>query len=94
MALHITRPTPNHPALSLSASVEMIEVDVLDHDGAPVATLTKRAWDCAGAACIDLAATPRTVRIGVNGRPYVRLSIGELAGMRLRGDARYWLGVA
>lgn len=94
MALHVTRPTPNHPALSLSAREEMIEVDVLDHDGAPVATLTKRAWDCAGAACIDLAAVPRTVRIGVNGRPYVKLNIGELAGMRLRHDAHYWLGVA
>ena len=94
MALQINRGTPKHPVLRLSGRENVIDVDILDHDGSFVSVRVKRAWDCAGAACIDLVARPRTVRVADDGRAYVKLDIGELAGLRLRNEAYYWLGVS
>lgn len=88
----ITRPRELPPVLVLDTREAVIEVDILDHDGALVCTRSKRAFDCAGAACIEIATVYYTVRVE-NGRPCVRLRWGDLSGLRITKTARYWLGV-
>lgn len=72
---------------------QMIAVDVFDHDGTLITTMSKRAWSSAGVATVDIATTPRPVQI-VDGRPSVKLFFAELSGMRLRHESMRWLGVA
>lgn len=76
-----------YPTLSLHPAREAhVEFDILDCDGSHVNTLTGRAFDAAGAACVYLSASPRALRV-VNGRPAVILRHAELLGARLWREA-------
>ena len=89
--IQITRPTViEHLRIN---SEQMITVDVLDHDGSLVTTMSKRAWSSAGVATVEIATTPRPVQM-VAGRPSVKLFFAELSGMRIRHESMRWLGVA
>ena len=91
MSVKITRPTVIEYH-RIAAPEAMIDVRILDTDGAPLTTLRKRAWSVCGVATIDLMAIPRPV-IVKDGAPAVVLMTGELSGIRAQGKTRYWLGI-
>ena len=88
--IRITRPTA--VAHIRIENEQAIIVDVLDHDGTLLTTMSKRAWSSAGVATVDIATTPRPVQM-VDGRPSVKLFFAELSGMRIRHESMRWLGI-
>ena len=64
-----------------------LTVDLLHPStGAVVATITRRVWDAAGSACMNVGGSPRCLRADRDGRAFVVLYTGEAEGAALRGD--------
>jgi hypothetical protein len=74
----------------------VLDIAVLDADGAFVTRCRRTAWSCAGSAMVEVAGTPRFVRDyadpGDPEGPYwaVKLDAGELAHLALRGLVPYY----
>jgi len=94
MPVTVFRPKPYPPELRISEPT-VVDVAVLDHDGAHLGRITRKAWPVCGAATVDFVATCRTVRnYAEEGEPpywAVKLYSGEIAGMRATNTLDYYI---
>jgi hypothetical protein len=70
----------------------MVDIIIVDHNGAAIGTARRRAWSVAGVANVDFNHRPRPVQ-AVPGGWGVRLDFAEIDSIR-RDNSLGYLGVA